>query len=208
MDLQTRLPELKNRAFTAPLPQLQMRPAELDDAAFMAPLVNEADGGLPLHVWKSLAFPGADPWDMGIRRIQSDDTPVSWRMAWIAEVGGERVGTVIVHQLAETPEQLEATIMSPLWVPFVELELLASDSAYIKTLTVAEGFRGREIGTRLLRFVERFRGPEGMSTIVANHDTRSLGFFERNGFTEAARRPMVKDGWETPGTEWILLRKP
>jgi hypothetical protein len=55
---------------------LRIRPAELDDAAFMAPLVNDADGGMPLHIWKSLAFPGADPWDVVIRRIQSDDTPV------------------------------------------------------------------------------------------------------------------------------------
>jgi hypothetical protein len=56
----------------------------------------------------------AHPWEVGLRRVQSDDTPVSWRMAWIAEAGGQRVGAVIVHQLAETPEQLEATIMSPL----------------------------------------------------------------------------------------------
>src|SRR3712207_2364434 len=187
---------------------LQMRPAELDDAPFLVPLVNEADGGMPFHIWSSRALPGADPWEVGLRRVQSDDTPVSWRMAWIAQSGGERVGAVIVHQLAETPEQLEATIMSPLWVPFVELELLASDSAYIRTLTVAEGFRGQGIGTRLLAFAERFRGPEGLSTIVADHDRRSLGFFGRNGFREAARRPMVKDGWQTPGTEWILLRKP
>lgn len=187
---------------------VQFRPADLDDAPFLVPLVNEADGGMPFHIWSSLALPGADPWEVGLRRVQSDDTPVSWRMAWIAELDGAPVGAVIVHQLAESPEQLEATIMSPLWVPFVELELRASDSAYIKTLTVAEGFRGQGIGTRLLRFAERFRGPEGMSTIVADHDRRSLSFFMRHGFREAARRPMVKDGWQTPGTEWILLRKP
>jgi ribosomal protein S18 acetylase RimI-like enzyme len=187
---------------------LRIRPAELDDAPFMAPLVNAADGGMPLHIWKSLAVPGADPWEVGIRRIQSDDTPVSWRMGWIAEDGGTPVGVLIVHQLSETPEQLEATIMSPLWVPVVELELLASDSGYIKTLSVIEGLRGQGVGTELLRFAERFRGPEGMSVIVGDHDQASRRFFERNGFGEAARRPMVKDGWWTPGTEWILLTKP
>jgi ribosomal protein S18 acetylase RimI-like enzyme len=88
------------------------------------------------------------------------------------------------------------------------LELLASDSAYIKTLTVAEGYRGQGIGTRFLSFAERFRGPEGMSTIVTDHDRRSLSFFMRSGFRETARRPMVKEGWQTPGTDWILLRKP
>lgn len=187
---------------------LRIRPAELCDAPFMVPLVNDADGGMPLHIWTSLARPGEDPWAVGLRRVRSDDTPVSWRMGWIAEDAGAPVGVLIVHQLAETPEQLEATIMSPLWVPFVELELLASDSAYIKTLSVIAGRRGQGVGTQLLRFAERFRGPEGLSTIVANHDHRSLQFFERAGFAEAARRLMVKEGWQTPGTEWILLRKP
>jgi ribosomal protein S18 acetylase RimI-like enzyme len=186
---------------------LTIRPAELDDAPFLVPLVNEADGGMPLAIWTSLARPGESPWDVGLRRVKSDDTPVSWRMAWIAEDAGRPFGALIVHQLAGTPEQLEATIMSPLWVPFVELELLASDSGYIKTLTVIEPLRSQGLGTQLLRFAERFRGPEGMSTIVANHDEAARRFFERNGFAEAARRPMVKDGWQTPGTEWILLRK-
>jgi hypothetical protein len=130
---------------------LRIRPAQLDDAVFMVPLVNDADGGMPLHIWKSLAFPGADHWDVGIRRIQSDDTPVSWRMGWTVENAGTPVGLAILHQLSETPEQLEATIMSPLWVPIVELEVLAADSGYIKTLSVSKAMRG----------AGRRRGPSG-----------------------------------------------
>ena len=186
---------------------LSIRPAELDDAPFMVPLVNDADGDMPFAIWTSLALPGADPWEVGLRRVQSDDTPVSWSMAWIAEEAGAPVGVLIVHQLSETPEQLEATIMSPLWAPIVELELLASDSGYIKTLSVIAAMRGQGVGTQLLAFAERFRGPEGMSVIVGDHDAASRRFFERAGFAEASRRRMVKDGWQTPGTEWILLRK-
>ena len=167
--------------------ELHIRPAELDDASFMVPLVNDADGGMPLAIWTSLAQPGESPWDVGLRRIRSDDTPVSWSMGWIAEDGGRPVGVLIVHQLSETPEQLEATIMSPLWVPFVALELEASGSAYIKTLSVIEAMRGQGVGTQLLRFAERFRGPEGMSVIVGNHDQASRRFFERHLKPWAAR---------------------
>jgi GNAT superfamily N-acetyltransferase len=187
---------------------LTIRPAGLDDAPFMVPLVNAAGWGLPFQVWTTLAQPGEDPWSAGLRRIRSDDTPVSWRMAWIAEVSGAPAGVAIVHQLSETPEELEATIMSPLYRPFVDLELEASDTAYIRSISVAEIFQGRGVGTRLLTFAERFRGPEGTSVIVADCDERSRRFFEHNGYTEATRRPMVKDGWQTPGTDWILLRKP
>ena len=186
---------------------LQIRPAEIDDAAFIAPLVNSADGGLPFHIWTTLARPDADPWEIGVRRVQADDTPISWRMAWIAEQGGRPVGAVIVHQLSESAEELQATLMSPLWVPFVELEIEAADTAYIRTISVVEDCRSSGVGAKLLRFAERFRGPEGTSLIVADHDTASLRFFERHGYREAARRTMVKDGWAAPGTDWILMRK-
>ena len=187
---------------------LTIRPAGLDDALFMVPLVNAAGCGLPFQIWTALTPPGEDPWAVGLRRIQDDDTPVSWRMAWIAEAAGVPAGVVIVHQLSETPEELEATIMSPLYRPFVELELQASDTAYIRSISVVEGMQGQGVGTRLLTFAERFRGPEGTSVIVADSDERSRRFFQRNGYAEAARRPMVKEGWPTPGTEWILRRKP
>ena len=47
-----------------------------------------------------------------------------------------------------------------------------------------------------------------MSVILGNHDEASRRFLEENGYAEAADRKMVKDVWQTPGTEWILLRKP
>lgn len=186
---------------------MTIRPAGPDDAPFMIPLINVAGWGLPFQIWSILARPGEDPWEVGLQRVRSDDTPVSWRMAWIAELSGTPAGVVIVHQLSETPEELEATVMSPMYRPFVELEMLASDTAYIRSISVAEGMRDRGVGTRLLLFAERFRGPEGTSVIVADSDGRSRRFFARNGYAEAARRPMVKGGWDTPGAEWILLRK-
>jgi GNAT superfamily N-acetyltransferase len=74
-------------------------------------------------------------------------------------------------------------------------------------LSDTEKMSGQGFGTWLLAFAERFRGPEGLSVIVGDHEVASLPFFEGAGFAEAARRRMVKDGWQTPGTEWILLRK-
>ena len=48
---------------------------------------------------------------------------------------------------------------------------------------------------------------KGMSVIVsnANHGARRL--YERTGYSEIARRPMVKEDWVNEGTEWVLLTK-
>lgn len=187
--------------------ELRIRPAEPEDAEFMVPLVNASGGGLPLRIWTSLAQPGEDAWEVGLRRVRGIDTPVSWRMGWIAEIQGTRAGLAIVHQRSESPEELEASIMSPLYRPIVELELEAFDTAYIRVLSVAEDVRGQGVGARLLAFAERFRGPEGTSMIVADANDGGRRFFERHGYREAARRGMVKDGWRTTGTDWILMRK-
>lgn len=186
---------------------LKIRPAEREDAAFMLPLVNAANEGLSLQIWSFLAQPGESSWDVGLRRIQSDDTPVSWRMSWIAEAAGTPVGLVIVHQLSETPEELEATIASPHYRPIVELELLAQDTAYIQAVAVTADMRGQGIGDRLFRFAERFRGPEGTCVIASDVNTGALKYLAQNGYIEAARRPVVKQGWEMPATDWILMRK-
>ena len=39
----------------------------------------------------------------------------------------------------------------------------------------------------------------------ANEGARRL--YERCGYAEAAHRPMVKEDWENPSDEWVLLVK-
>lgn len=41
--------------------------------------------------------------------------------------------------------------------------------------------------------------------VVIDEGARRL--CERTGYREAARRPMVKDCWQSDGTEWVLLVK-
>jgi ribosomal protein S18 acetylase RimI-like enzyme len=47
----------------------------------------------------------------------------------------------------------------------------------------------------------------GLSIIVADNNTGARRLYERSGYHELARRPMIREGWITPGREWILLTK-
>jgi ribosomal protein S18 acetylase RimI-like enzyme len=47
-----------------------------------------------------------------------------------------------------------------------------------------------------------------MSLIVADNNTGAKALYERCGYREATRRRMVKDGWDSPGSDWILMVKP
>ena len=68
--------------------------------------------------------------------------------------------------------------------------------------------RGLRVGSRLLEHAERTAnelGLRGLSLIVsdANRDARRL--YERLGYREVASLPMVKEQWQNPGENWVLM---
>ena len=46
-----------------------------------------------------------------------------------------------------------------------------------------------------------------MSVIVADANQGARRLYERCGYRRRAQRPMVKEGWASPSTSWVLLVK-
>ena len=46
-----------------------------------------------------------------------------------------------------------------------------------------------------------------MSIIVAAGNNGARRLYERTGYAEVARRPVVAEDWAEAGTEWVLLVK-
>ena len=61
------------------LSEIGIRAALRSEADFLVPLVNRAGEGVPLCIWKQMAAPGKDPWNVGRARIESEETQVSFR---------------------------------------------------------------------------------------------------------------------------------
>jgi ribosomal protein S18 acetylase RimI-like enzyme len=93
-------------------------------------------------------------------------------------------------------------------MPLFELEREAPETEYVYVLSALPEMRGKGIGSALLRFAERRMGRHGMSLVVSNGNTGARRLYERLGYQAVASRPMVKNGWQNPGTEWILMIKP
>ena len=82
---------------------------------------------------------------------------------------------------------------------------------YVNVVAAYPEQRGKGYGTALLGLAERFgraTGKCGMSIVVADSNTGARLLYERCGYRELARRPMVKNGWQHPGTDFVLLTKP
>ena len=143
----------------------------------------------------------------GLERIQSEDAGISYSNAWVAEIEGNPLGCLIAYQKPEVTDELTSDV-SPLFEPLMVLEREAFATGYVFVLSTVSQARGQGIGSSLLTFAERYRGPRGMSLIVADNNTGARKLYERNGYEVCASQPMTKNGWESEGEDWLLMIKP
>ena len=185
------------------------RRATLADAGVLAELVQFASEGLALCLWTQLAGPGGDPWDIGRKRVRSETGGVSYRHALIGELAGSPAGALIGYPLGDKAEPIPGTLPAML-VPLHELTNLAPDSWYVHALAAYPQHRGRGLGTALLAAADRLAaraGTPGLSLIVSDTNAGARRLYERSGYREAARRRMVKENWQHPGADWVLMTK-
>jgi ribosomal protein S18 acetylase RimI-like enzyme len=191
--------------------ELPLRRATPNDAKAMAELINMAGEGLPLHVWRRMAEPGEDLWEVGRRRAQREEGSFSYRNTVVVEEEGEVVAGLVGYALPDQPEPIDPDKVPGMFVPLLELENLAPATWYVNVLAAYPEHRGKGHGRKLLAIAERIAAEAGtkrMSIIVSDANTGAWRLYERAGYQVVAQRPMVKDDWENPGENWVLLVKP
>lgn len=185
-----------------------LRPGAISDAPILAELVNYAGEGMPLYLWGKMAEQGESAWDIGRRRAAREEGSFSYRNAVMIDHDGEAAGCLIGYEIPDEPVPIGD--MPPMFVPLQQLENLAPATWYVNVLAVRPRFRGLGLGTRLLDVADeigRARGMRGMSIIVADTNTDARRLYERCGYGLVATRPMVKEGWQSEGKNWVLLTK-
>ncbi len=187
------------------------RLATPEDAAALAELIDFAGEGLPLYLWGQMAEAGESPWDVGYRRARREEGSFSYRNAIVAEVEGKVVACLIGYPLPDRPEPIDTQAMPPMFVPMQELEDLAPGTRYLNVLATYPEHRGQGHGTGLLALTQRIaaaEGTSGLSNIVSDANSGARRLYERWGCRQVAQRPMVKEAWDNPGSNWVLLVKP
>ena len=191
--------------------KLPHRPATQDDATALAELVDMAGEGMPVYLWRKLAEPGQDVFDIGRARARREEGSFSYRNAVVCEENGVVVAALVGYPLPDVPEPVDYGDMPPMFVPLQELEDLAPATWYVNALATYPVHRGKGYGRVLLEIAEdlaRDTGRQGLSIIVSDGNPGARRLYERCGYREAASRPIVKEDWENRGKSWVLLTKP
>ncbi len=195
---------------TASSKHVTIREAGKSDCAELARLINFAGEGLPLYLWKKTAAPGEDPWQVGRERATRESGSFSYRNAVVAEVDGKIAGALIGYAVSAEPEAVDTSNTPPMFVPLLELENLAAGTWYVNAVAAFPDARGHGVGSKLMRWAERRASElelQGMSLIVSDGNPGARRLYERIGYEEVARRPMVREQWQNEGRNWVLMIK-
>jgi len=190
--------------------RLHLRTGRKSDASALAELVNYAGEGIPVYLWQNMAEGEETAWDVGRSRASRDEGAFSYRNAIMAELTEDPcAGCLIGYSVGSEPEPITDDT-PPMFRPMQELENLALNSWYVNVLAVYPRYRGRGLGTALLDqadMIAERNGLSALSIMVSDVNTGAMRLYERHGFKFAAMRPMVKEAWENPGRNWVLLIK-
>jgi len=187
---------------------MTIREAHKSDAAELAKLIDYAGEGLPFYLWRQMAAPGEVPWEIGRQRAARDTGGFSYRNSVVAEVDAKAVGALVGYPVADEPEPVDPDITPRMFVPLRELENLAPGTWYVNSVAVFPEARGLGLGSALMRCAERTAsdlGLRGISLIVSDANDGARRLYERLGYRETGSRPMVKEQWQNPGENWVLM---
>lgn len=180
------------------------------DADAMAELVNMAGEGMPLYLWEKMAEAEESAWDVGHSRARRESGGFSYRNTVIGEQDGQVISALIGYPLADEVEPVNYDELPEMFVPLQQLEDLAPATWYVNVLATYPEHRGKGHGAELLTIAERLAtdsGKRGLSIIVSDGNPGARRLYERCGYRERATRPMVKEDWQNPGENWVLLVK-
>lgn len=169
-----------------------------------------AGEGLPLYVWGRLAEAGQSAWEVGYERARREQGGFSYRNAVMREEGGRVAAALIGYPLPDAPEPTDYSQLPPLFVPLQQLEDEVPGTWYVNVLATYPEFRRRGHAEALLQVAAQLATESrrhGLSIIVADSNRAARRLYQRAGYREIAQRPMVKEQWPGPGSNWVLLRR-
>lgn len=171
------------------------RPAAKADCRRIAELFALASGGVSLVVWQMFAdeYPGLTPLDIGERRYAREATNFSYQNCVLAEVDGRVVGMLVTFPIPEDDDAGGSDDETPeVLRPYAELEV--PGSWYVCGIAVDPDHQDRGLGTAFLEIARaqaRERGLSTLSLIVFEQNTGATRLYDRLGYREVDRRPVV-----------------
>jgi ribosomal protein S18 acetylase RimI-like enzyme len=195
-----------NAERTSSMSGATVRPAKAGDGKQLIKLIDIASNGFVRHLFAMDKPPGQTVDEYILSRMNNPDSGLSLSKLWVAEINGAIAGFIALDEVPEDPGPISADTPA-MFRPLTELENEAPGCCLINLVATYPEFRGQGAGATLLKFAETRRGRNGLCLVVGDTNTAAQEFYRHIGYRITGRRPVVKEGWETPYSDWLLMVK-
>jgi len=170
------------------------RRARKEDCYRIAELFSMASGGVADYVWSTLGIPDLTLLEIGEQRYAREDTEFSYQNCVVAEIDGDVAGMMVSFPMEKSEAEPEAPAGGErdVLAPYGELEV--PGSYYICGIALLPQYQNQGLGTRLYEIAKglaRTCGCDELSLLVFEQNVAAVRLYERLGFKEIDRRPVV-----------------
>lgn len=186
---------------------LIIRPAERQDAADLAILVDIASHGFASWLWYGAVMGGEvdTAMERGRLRLRDEQNDDSWKNALIVELDGETAGASIGFEVPRSI--LDEEPKHPALAPLLALRQRAVGRWYIDSLAVYKAHRGKGIARKLLERELSRSGGRPLGLIAASYNTAALSLYEAFGFRQLERLNAFQIYESSEPHQWVLMER-
>ena len=184
-----------------------LRPAERNEAAELAILIDIASHGFASWLWYGgvLSKSAESAFEHGRNMLRQDSGLGTWRDAVVAVVDDEIAGLSVSYGIDASIGEIEAK--HPVLVPLLALQSRVIGHWFIDSLGVYRNHRGKGIGRALLEHEFTRAGGAPVSLITESHNDKAQALYRMNGFEEVARTEAVPLFEDMKKHDWVLFTR-
>ena len=190
---------------------MKFRSGTADDATTLALIFDAAGRRIVSYFWSLYAAEGQSFFEFGRENIRTNLDGKSFHKNWqIAELDNKLLGAFFGFRVADPYPEINYDEEPEWWIPFLELEKLASGSWLLQAISILPEYRGQGHANVLLAKAEevaKANGAKKISLQVEEVNQIALKTYTSSGYTELARRQLIPFPFSEDTGDIILLGK-
>ena len=190
---------------------MDFRIGTADDATTLALVMDAAGRRLPSYFWSQYAADGQSFFEFGREKIRSDTEGKSYYKNWhVAEKNSNFVGAFFGFIVDNPYPEIDYEDEPEWWIPFKELEMLASGTWLLQVISILPEHRGKNYAKDLLLKAEQVALEHTAKKItlqVEQVNKIAMKAYLANGYQEVGRREFIPFPFSNDSGDLILMEK-
>ena len=190
---------------------MDFRIGKADDTTTLALIFDAAGRRIPSYFWSQYADDGQSFFEFGREKIRTDTESKSYFKNWyVAEKNSNFVGAFFGFIVDNPYPEIDYENELEFWIPFKELEMLASGTWLLQVISILPEHRGKNYAKDVLMRAEdvaREHGAKKITLQVEEVNTLAMKTYLTNGYQEVGRRELIPFPFSNDTGDIVLMEK-